>query len=253
MPYYLFVCICWKAIMQLPIHSVCLLGLSHYSRTESQKQELEHFLQNINKMLRVITKKKPQKNPKHTKKPTPFRKHDWNAFNLGFPSGTICNCLLKQSTEERNIAFPGGLTNDFQGQAYAQKKQQLLTLHPVTASLFMLPVTLPLFGPLEGLWRLPCRMGLLLSKTWDWNCCLSVHSSENPSIDFLGVTPPQLFSQPNAASPEYVIVIDQNSMSGLINVLSLLVRALVLKECPSCYLWHLIKVPSYLNNQCVVK
>lgn len=49
----------------------------------------------------------------------PFCIHDWDAFNLGFPSGTICNCLLKQGTEEKNIAFPGGLTNDFQGQAYA--------------------------------------------------------------------------------------------------------------------------------------
>lgn len=84
-------------------------------------------------------------------------------------------------------------------------------------------------------------------------CQYTANSSENHSIDFLGVTPPRLFSQPNAASPECVIVIDQNRVSGLINVLSLLVRALVFKECPSCYLWHLIKVRSYLNNQCAVK
>lgn len=32
-----------------------------------------------------------------------------------------------------------------------KKKQQLPTLHPVTASLFLLPVTPPLLGPLEGL------------------------------------------------------------------------------------------------------
>lgn len=62
-----------------------------------------------------------------------------------------------------------------------------------------------------------------------------------------------MFSQLNAASPEFVIVIDQNRVSGLINVLSLLVKALIFKECSSCYLWHLIKVQSYLNNQCVVK
>lgn len=84
-------------------------------------------------------------------------------------------------------------------------------------------------------------------------CQYTDNSTENPSIDFLGVTPPQLFSQPNAASPECVMVIDQNRVSGLINVLSLLVRVLVFKECPSCYLWLLIKVQSYLNNQCVVK
>lgn len=84
-------------------------------------------------------------------------------------------------------------------------------------------------------------------------CQYTTNSTENSPIDFLAVTPPWLFSQPNAASLECVIIIKQNSMSGLINVLSLLVRALVFKECPSFYLWHLIKVQSYLNNYCVVK
>lgn len=170
-------------------------------------------------------------------------------------SGTICNCLLKQSTEERKIAFPGGLTNYFKGQACAQKKQQLLTLHLLQHL------------SLCYLWHCFC---LVPSKgyegchvEWAW-CCpkheteaaacqYTANSSENPSIDFLAATPPWLFSQTNAASLECVIIIDQNSMSGLINVLSLLVRALVFKECPNCYLWHLIKVQSYLNNSCVVK
>lgn len=84
-------------------------------------------------------------------------------------------------------------------------------------------------------------------------CQYTANSSENPSIDFRGVTPPQLFSQLNAAFPECVKVIDQNRVSGLINVLSLLVRTLIFQECPSCYLWHLIKVQSYLNNQSGVK
>lgn len=160
-------------------------------------------------------------------------------------------CLSKA---EKKGTSPS-LTNDFQGQAHAQRKQ-LLTPFSLTASLLLLPETLPLLSPLERLCRLPYKTGPELSKKNEAEaaaCQYIANRSENPSTDFHGVTPHRLFSQPNAASPEYVIVIDQNRVSGLINVLSLLVRALVFKECPSCYLWHLIKVQSYLNNQCAVK
>lgn len=50
--------------MQLPVHSVSLHRLRLCGRRDSQKQELEHFLQNINKMLKVITKNKRKKRGK---------------------------------------------------------------------------------------------------------------------------------------------------------------------------------------------
>lgn len=74
-----------------------------------------------------------------------------------------------------------------------------------------------LLVPLKGyegcyLERVQCRPK---HETEPVTCQYTANHSENPPINFLGVTPPRLFSQPNAASPECVIVIDQNRVSGL--------------------------------------
>lgn len=229
MPDYVFVCICWKAIMQLPIYSVCLLGLNHCSRTESQKQELEHFLQNINKALRVTTKKK---------KNLLFANMTGMHLTLAFQVVLFAIVCLSKAQKK------GPLHSQEAWQMISKVRHMhkrnnssslcVLLQHLSLCYLWHCFCLVPLKGN-EGWYaeRVRCRPK---HETEAAACQYTANSSENTSIDFLGVTPPWLFPQPNAASPECVIVIDQNRVSGLINVLSLLVRALVFKECPSCYL-----------------
>lgn len=250
--------------MQLLINSVAFLSLTIAAKQKVKNKDLNIFSKILRTFWGLSQKgKKKEKEEKNPTKPTenkkkkagPFRKHDWNAFNLGFPSGTVCNCFLKQTTEE------GTLSSQEAWQMISKVRHMHKRNNSFSLCALLQHLSLCYLWHCLSLVPLRSYEGCHIEwvqccpkhETEAATCQYTANSSENPSIDFLGVTPPQLFSQPNAASPECVIVIDQNRVSGLINVLSLLVRALVFKECPSCYLWLLIKAQSYLNNQCAVK
>lgn len=219
MLYYLFVCFCWRAIMPLHTHSVCLLGWASVAERNLKTEEFELFPTFSKTLLWNAAgcyKKKKNLSTKMTEIQS----------NPVLPSYAIYSHIVcfKQTWKKEHFT-PRGPDKWFPRSGVIHKGNNR-SPNPVMTSLLLLPVTLTLFSPLEGLWRLSgqTRPGVAQNTTLRKPVVSITHwtaQAEIPCIDFIGVHLPSLFSQPHAVFP-CVIVFDQNRMSRLINVFLLL-------------------------------